>query len=53
MVLFTILLLILILLTIITVFCISVGGTIFVILFSDVIVCIVIIGWILKCLMKK
>lgn len=53
MILFSILLLMLIMLTVITVFAVSVGGTVFVIIFGDVIVCIFIIVWILKRIRKK
>lgn len=48
MILFIILLLIVAILTAITVFAISVGGAVFVILFGDVIVCIALIVWIMK-----
>lgn len=53
MVLFILLAMILMILVIATVFVISVGGAIGIILFSDVIVCIVIIAWIMKKLIKK
>lgn len=53
MILFTILLLTLIILTILSVLAISMGGAIFIIVFGDVIVCIFIIVWILKRLIKK
>lgn len=53
MILFTILCMILLLLTVITVFAISVGGSIMIVLFGDVIVCGVLIAWILKRLAKK
>lgn len=53
MILFTVLLFMLILLIAITVFAIAIGGSVFVILFSDVIVCIFIIAWIIKHLIRK
>lgn len=53
MVLFTILLLTLLALTVFTVVAISAGGAVFMILFSDVIVCIFILAWIIKKLAKK
>lgn len=53
MILFLILLLTVILLTLITVIAISVGGTAFIILFGDVIVCIFILIWVMKHLFKK
>ena len=53
MILFTILLLMLLILVTITVIAISMGGAAFVILFGDVIVCILVIVWIIKCLAKK
>lgn len=48
MILFTILALTLIILTVITAVMISVGGSFAIVLFGDVIVCIFIIGWIIK-----
>lgn len=53
MILFLILLLILLILTISTVIAISVGGSVFIILFGDVIVCAFIIVWLLGRLIKK
>lgn len=53
MILFILLLLMLLLLTVVTVFAISVGGSAFIILFGDVIVCIFIIVWIMKKLLKS
>ena len=53
MILFMILLLMAVLLTLITVVSISVGGTTFIILFGDVIVCIFIIVWIMRRLCKR
>lgn len=53
MILFLILLLTAILLTLVTVIAISVGGTAFIVLFGDVIVCIFILIWVMKLLFKK
>ena len=53
MILFTILLLMLIFLTLLTVLAISIGGTIGVVLFGDVIVCIFLVIWIIKCIVKR
>ena len=53
MILFTILMLMLLLLVGLTVAAISVGGTVMVVLFGDVIVCIVFIVLIMKRLIKK
>lgn len=53
MILFTILLLTLILLTVFVVFTVSVGGSIFVILFGDVIVCMVFIALIIRYFIKR
>ena len=53
MILFTILLLTLILLTILTVLAVSVGGTVAIVLFGDVFVCIIVIVWIMKRIIKK
>ena len=53
MFLFLLLLLLLISLTIITLIIISIGGSVFIIVFSDVIVCIFIIGWIMKKILDK
>jgi len=53
MILFTILMIILITLTIITVLAISFGGAVFIVLFADVIVCIALIVWIIKRLIKR
>ena len=53
MILFTILMLMLLLLVGLTVAAISVGGTAMVVLFGDVIVCIVFIVLIMKRLIKK
>ena len=53
MILFTILLLTLILLTIITVIALSVGGAAFIVIFGDVIVCIVLIALLMRFLAKR
>lgn len=53
MILFTILLLTLILLTVFVVFAVSIGGSIFIIIFGDVIVCVVFIALIIKYLIKR
>lgn len=53
MFLLTILLLILIILVAFTVLLISIGGSAFIIVFGDVIVCVFIIGWIIKKLINK
>lgn len=53
MILFAILLLMLLILIVVTVLAISIGGSVAVVLFGDVIVCIFIIAWIMKRLIKK
>lgn len=53
MILFAILLLIAVFLIIFTVAAVAIGGTAFVIIFGDVIVCIALIVWIIKKIMKK
>lgn len=53
MILFSILLLTLILLTIITVIALSVGGAAFIVIFGDVIVCIVLIALLMRFLAKR
>lgn len=53
MILFTILLLTLIFTVIVTVLAISIGGTVSIVLFGDVFVCIIFIAWIMKRLIKK
>lgn len=53
MILFTILLLTLIMLTVITVAAISIGGVAFIVVFGDVIVCMVFIIWIMKRLFTR
>lgn len=53
MILFTILLLTLALLAVVTVLAISAGGAAFIILFGDVIVCMFIIIWVIKRLIQR
>ena len=53
MVIFTLLLLIKLVLVIITAIVIAVGGSVGIILFGDVIVCIAILIWIMKKVLKK
>lgn len=53
MLLFILLTAIMLILIIATVFVVSIGGAVGIILFSDVIVCIVIIAWIIKKILKK
>jgi hypothetical protein len=53
MILFTILLLMLIFLTLLVVLAVSIGGTIGIVLFGDVIVCILLIVWIIKRIIRK
>ena len=53
MVLFLILLLTIIILLAIVVIAVSVGGSIFIVVFGDVIVCIFLIGLIIKHLLKR
>lgn len=53
MILFTILLTILIILVVITVSAIAIGGSAFIVIFGDVIVCIVFIVLIMKWLLKR
>ena len=53
MILFTILLLTCIFLGVIAVFTISIGGTAFIVIFGDVIVCIALIIWIMKLIFKR
>lgn len=53
MVLFTLLLLITIVLIVVTVIVVSLGGAIGIILFGDVIVCIVLLIWLIKKLVNK
>ncbi len=53
MILFLVLLLILIALIVAAVLCLSAGGTVFIMLFGDVIVCGAIIVWILKKSIRK
>ena len=53
MVLFTILLLMVLILTLITAFTIAIGGSVFVVIFGDVIVCVFILIWVMKKLFRK
>lgn len=53
MILFTILCVTLLILTIVTIIAITLGGSAVLIVFGDVIVCIFIIGWIIKRLINK
>ncbi len=53
MVLFIILSLTLLILTVTIILLVSAGGAIFIVIFGDVIVCIFIIAWIIKHLIKK
>lgn len=53
MILFTILLIITLILVTLTVLAVALGGSAFVIIFGDVIVCIVLIVWIMKKLIKR
>lgn len=48
MILFTILILTIIMLTLITIIAFSMGGTMFILVFGDVIVCIALLIWIIK-----
>lgn len=47
------LLMIMLILIVLTVVVVSVGGAIGIVIFGDVIVCIVFIGWVIKKLIKK
>lgn len=53
MILFTILLLITIILTVVAITLITVGGSAFIIIFGDLIVCIAILVFIMKAITKK
>ncbi len=53
MILFLILALTLLFLIVFTVFAVAAGGSIAIVLFSDVIVCIAIIAWIIKKIVQK
>lgn len=53
MILFTILALVALFLIIFTVVAVSIGGAAFIIIFGDIIVCIAIIVWIIKKILKK
>ena len=48
MILFTILILMIIMLTLIAIIAFSMGGTMFILVFGDVIVCIALLIWIIK-----
>ena len=53
MILFITLLIMALLLAVFTVFAIAIGGSVFIVVFGDVIVCIFLIVWIIKNLFKK
>ena len=53
MILFITLLIMALLLAVFTVFAIAIGGSVFIVVFGDVIVCIFLIVWIIKKLFKK
>lgn len=53
MVLFTALALIMVILVLFAVFAIVLGGSAFIIVFSDIIVCVAILYFIIRCLSKK
>ena len=53
MILFITLLIMALLLAVFTVFAIAIGGSVFIVVFGDVIVCIFLIVWIVKKLFKK
>ena len=53
MILFMTLLIMALLLAVFTVFAIAIGGSVFIVVFGDVIVCIFLIVWIIKKLFKK
>jgi hypothetical protein len=53
MILFTILILILILLTLFTILAISIGGTVAIVLFGDVFVCGFLIVWLIRLIYKR
>lgn len=53
MILFTLLAFVLLILIVVTVVAVSIGGAAFVIIFGDVIVCIAIMMWIIKKLIKR
>lgn len=53
MVLFMILLLTALALVVFTVLAVSAGGAVFIVLFSDVIVCVFILAWLMKKIAKK
>ena len=53
MILFITLLIMALLLAVFTVFAIAIGGSVFIVVFGDVIVCMFLIVWIIKKLFKK
>lgn len=53
MILSTILLLTIIVLAVVGVTFLVTGGAAFIVIFGDVIVCMIFIGWIIKCLFKR
>ena len=53
MILFITLLIMALLLAVFTVFAIAIGGSVFIVVFGDVIVCVFIILWIMKRLFRK
>ena len=53
MILFMTLLIMALLLAVFTVFAIAIGGSVFIVVFGDMIVCIFLIVWIIKKLFKK
>lgn len=53
MILFITLLIMALLLAVFTMFAIAIGGSVFIVVFGDVIVCIFLIVWIIKKLFKK
>ena len=53
MILATILALTLVILAVIVVLAVSAGGSIFIVVFADVIVCMIFIAWIIRLIVKK
>lgn len=53
MVLLSILILVLVFLTVFVVFAVSVGGAVFILIFADVIVCILAIAWLVRRLFRR
>lgn len=53
MILFTILAIILLALIVAAILIVSIGGTAFILVFCDLLVCCVIIGWIIRKMLKK